>query len=72
MNEHNLKVNINKSKIMVFSNNNKFISEEKLKLGDDEFNVVPYLNYLGHFLSFNLDDAIDVKQNINSFYIKFN
>ena len=69
MNEHNLKVNINKSKIMVFSNNNKFISEEKLKLGDDEFDVVPYFNYLGHFISLNLYDAIDVKQKLSSLFL---
>ena len=45
---------------MVLTNNNKFISEEKLKLGDDEFDVVPHFNYYGHFKSFNLDDVIDV------------
>ena len=72
INEHNLKININKSKIMIFTNNRKYISETKLKLGDDDFEVVPYFNYLGHFISFNLDDSIDVKQKLNSFYIKFN
>ena len=43
-----------------------------MKLGDYEFDVVSYFNYHGHFISFNLDDAIDVKQKLNSFYIKFN
>ena len=57
---------------MVFSNNNKFISEDKLKFGDDEFDVVPYFNYLGHFITFNFDNAIDAKQKLKNFYIKFN
>ena len=71
INEHNLKINIIKFKIMVFTNNKNFILE-KLKVEDDEFDVVSYLYYLGHFIIFNLDDFIDVKQKLNSFYMKFN
>ena len=41
-------------------------------LRDDEFDVVTYLDYLDHFIIFNLDDVIGVKQKLNSFYMKFN
>ena len=39
----------------------KIISEEKLKLGDDKFDVVPYFRYLGGFISFTLDNVNDIK-----------
>ena len=59
---------------MVLTNNNKFISEEKLKLGDDEFDVVPYFNCLGYFKRFNLDDVLDIKKDkqfLHKIYFNF-
>ena len=54
INEYNIIVNINKSKVIIPINNKKLISEEKVILEDDEFDVVQYFNYLCYFISFNL------------------
>ena len=69
---HNLKVNVSKSKVMIFCKKRSFISEQRLHLGEDEFEIVSNFNYLGHNISFNLNDENDVKEKLNRFYQNFN
>ena len=67
-----LKVNYQKCKVMIFNSGRYHSDIESIVLIDQQFNVVSNFKYLGNFLTFNLDDEIDINFKLNSFYRSFN
>ena len=66
----NLRINTIKSKILVF-NKRKKEQRSKISLANEEFEVVHSYKYLGHILSYNLDETEDISFRLKSFYGKF-
>lgn len=69
--EHNLLINQDKSKCMIFSKLNKF-NVNSISLNGDRLEVVKCFKYLGHFISFDFKDSKDVELRLNNFYASFN
>ena len=68
-----LKINISKSKIMIFSMKaQKDNNINSITLGNSTFEVVKQYKYLGFVLTNTLCDEADVKDKLNSFYRCFN
>ena len=67
-----LKVNYQKCKVMIFNSGRYHSDIESIVLIAQKFNVVSNFKYLGNFLTFNLDDEIDINFKLNSFYRSFN
>ena len=57
---------------MIFNSGRYHSDIESIVLIDQQFNVVSNFKYLGNFLTFNLDDEIDINFKLNSFYRSFN
>ena len=69
--EHRLKINREKTKCMIFSNNSNQNSLY-LSLNGDLLEVVDSFKYLGHKLLFNFKDVDDIAFRLNCFYASFN
>ena len=67
-----LKLNINKSKCMIFEKGNLHKNLKEISLMDDRFEVVDNYKYLGHIIQRQLLDIDDTHFRLNSFYGKFN
>ena len=67
----NLKININKSKVMLFYMKNSREIRSHIDLNNGCFEVVKQYLYLGNMISHNLDDMCDVKFKLNTFYSSF-
>ena len=65
-----LTLNKNKSVCMFFNSSPSNINE--VKLGEDTLSVVENCRYLGHYVSYNFSDAVDVNFRLSTFYSKFN
>ena len=67
-----LKLNINKSKGMIFEKGNIYKNMKEICMMGDVFEVVDNYKYLGHIIQRQLLDTDDVHFRLNSFYSKFN
>ena len=67
-----LKLNINKSKCMIFEKGNLYKNLKDISLMGDKFEVVDNYKYLGHIIQKQLLDVDDANFRLNSFYGKFN
>ena len=72
LNNLNLKININKSKVMLFYKGNSHGDRSHVSLNGTRFDVVKQFKYLGNIISHDLDDEYDVKYKLNNFYSSFN
>ena len=66
-----LKININKTKIMRFSKENSKDLPSHQILGNDSFEYCDTFKYLGFHLTYNLNDVTDVEKRLKDFYAKF-
>ena len=66
-----LKVNVNKSKVMLFYKGLYRDGLKNLIIDGDEFEIVREFKYLGNIITYNLSDDIDVKLKLNNFYSGF-
>ena len=71
LNSLKLKINVNKSKVMLFYEGLYKYEYSNLVLDDDEFEIVREFKYLGNVLTYNLGDDMDVKLKLNNFYSSF-
>ena len=67
-----LKINTNKSKVIIFEKNKKRSTCGSLTLNNRKFDIVKEYKYLGNIITFNLEDESDVKLKLNYFYSSFN
>ena len=67
----NLKLILNKDKSLCMFFNSSSPNINEIKLGEDTLAVVESYRYLGHHVSYNFSDAIDVNFRLNTFYGKF-
>ena len=68
-----LKLNINekKSKVMIFSKKKNDSNSKSINLDSSSFEVVEFFKYLGHVLSFDLSDHLDILNKLNNFHASF-
>ena len=66
-----LNMNKTKSKCMVFQKSG-VINETSIKLDSDTLDIVTNYKYLGHMVNSQLLDTADIRNQLNSFYAKFN
>ena len=71
LNSLKLKINVNKSKVMLFYKGLYKYEYSNLVHNDDEFEIVREFKYLGNVLTYNLGDDMDVKLKLNNFYSSF-
>ena len=72
LNDLDLLINRNKSKVMVFSTNNSYTKfEPEVTLHNEVFEVVSSYKYLGHIISHNLSDELDIEYRHRGFNLKF-
>lgn len=64
-----LKININKTKCMIFGKNNNF--NKDIMLNNQSFEILNSFKYLGNILNSKLDDTDDVDYKLQSFYKSF-
>ena len=67
----NLKINIEKTKVMLFYEGNSNQPINSVLLGGNSFDVVKEFKYLGNMIYFNLSDESDVKLKLDNFYSSF-
>ena len=72
INKLDLKINTNKSKVVIFSKGKLKNNISHICLNDTRFEVVSQFKYLGNILTHNLEDEADVLYKLNSFYSAFN
>lgn len=68
---HELSMNKDKSKCMVF-NMHKQVENETLQLNNNNLQVIDNYKYLGHYINYDLSDTKDVHFRLNTFYSSFN
>ena len=66
-----MKLNSNKSKVIIFQRKRHDFNIDTVLLGNKEFEVVSFFNYLGHIISYDLDDERDVKNKLDTFLKRF-
>ena len=71
LNNNYLKLNSNKSKVVIFQRKRQNFDNDAVILGNKEFELVPFYNYLGHIISYDLDDERDVKNKLDTFLKRF-
>ena len=67
-----LKINVNKSKVVLFYKGNLQENRSHVSLDGSRFEIVKQYKYLGNIISHDLDDEYDVKCKLNCFYSSFN
>lgn len=72
MNNLKLRINKDKTKCMVYGKKMNTIQDNIIKLGPDRLELVSSYDYLGHNISRDLKDKLDIEKRINSFYASFN
>lgn len=66
-----LKINMNKTKCMLYGSKHKRQESNFIQLGPHRLEIVKSYDYLGHIVSNDLRDKLDVEKRINSFYGSF-
>ena len=66
-----LKINVNKSKVLLFYKGQPRNEYNNVTLDNDEFEIVREFKYLGNIITYNLGDDMDVKLKLNNFYSSF-
>ena len=66
-----LKINEKKCKVMIFQKRKNYHNINEMTLNNTKFEVVSSYKYLGHHITYNLDDEVDIKFKLNNFYSSF-
>ena len=66
-----LKINVIKSKVVLFYKGRQRINFNNITIDNDDFEVVSEFTYLGNIITYNLGDSGDVKLKLNNFYSSF-